>query len=68
MIVLLEAQWWHYGSFFVFVFCLLQQYNKAKMVQSETDDDIRPWIKGFVQAHGEQETSRLLQDVGKVGS
>mmetsp|Transcript_24241 Transcript_24241/g.56886 ORF Transcript_24241/g.56886 Transcript_24241/m.56886 type:complete len:277 (-) Transcript_24241:58-888(-) len=44
----------------------LQQYNKAKRVQSETDDDVRPWLEGFVENEGVATASRLLEGAGLV--
>jgi len=44
----------------------LEQYNKAKRVQSETDDAIRPWLEGFVEQEGISTASKVLKDVGIV--
>lgn len=32
--------------------------------QDETDDNIRPWLDGFVKTHGEKTAKSLLQGVG----
>ena len=32
--------------------------------QDGTDDNIRPWLDGFVKAHGKEATKSLLQGVG----
>jgi hypothetical protein len=32
--------------------------------QDETDDIVRPWLGGFVEAHGEEKTKSLLQGAG----
>ncbi|KAL7581076.1 hypothetical protein ACA910_005879 [Epithemia clementina (nom. ined.)] len=44
----------------------IQQYNKVKQIQSQTDDDIRPWLGGLVNQHGHKIATELLKDVGVV--
>lgn len=46
----------------------MKQYNKAKQIQSQTDDDIRPWLQGLVDQQGFTRATELLKDVGVVSS
>lgn len=32
--------------------------------QDETDDNVRPWLSGFVETHGEETAKQLLQGAG----
>lgn len=38
--------------------------NKANVQSGGSDDEIRPWIQGFVKLMGKNRTQHLLQDVG----
>jgi hypothetical protein len=37
---------------------------KASTNSDQTDDNIRPWLKGFVDLHGPEKAERLLANVG----
>jgi hypothetical protein len=43
---------------------LIQQYERQKKLDMGTNDDIRPWLQGFVQAEGDKEAHALLKGVG----
>ena len=43
-----------------------QQYDKQKMVNAATNDEIQPWLQGFVTAMGQQQAEALLKGVGQL--
>jgi hypothetical protein len=43
-----------------------QAYNKLARRAEGTDDDIRPWLAGFVQEKGPAAAEALLADVGHL--
>jgi hypothetical protein len=43
----------------------LEQWEYKATTQSDlADDNIRPWLQGFVQTHGTRRAQKLLQDAG----
>ena len=44
----------------------MQNFQKSNRVNYTTDDDIRPWLQGFVQEQGLATAIALLQDVGEL--
>lgn len=43
-----------------------QQYDKHKMVNATTSNEILPWLKGFVKATGRAPAETLLKGVGQL--
>jgi hypothetical protein len=41
---------------------------KATTLGDQTDDNIRPWVSGFVQAHGRDDAVAVLRDTGLPAS
>lgn len=39
-------------------------YNKQKQLDADTDDEIQPWLKGFVENEGNAQARMLLDGVG----
>lgn len=43
-----------------------QQYDKQKTVNAGINDEIRPWLQGFVQTVGKSQAEALLKGVGQL--
>jgi hypothetical protein len=47
--------------------CLRSQaFAKVASLDQGEDDDVRPWIRGFVQKHGVKDAHILLSGVGML--
>jgi hypothetical protein len=54
--------------FTLIFFVASQAYNKVARRDEGTDDDIRPWLAGFVQEKGPVAAKTLLAGVGYLES
>ena len=50
----------------IFFISLSQAYNKVARRDEGTDDDIRPWLAGFVEDKGPDAAQALLVGVGHL--
>ena len=41
-----------------------QAFARAASLDEGEDDEVRPWIQGFVQKHGVKDAQMLLEGVG----
>jgi hypothetical protein len=53
-------------AFFIYISSFSQAFNKVARRDEGTDDDVRPWLAGFVQDKGSVAAEALLAGVGHL--